>query len=155
MARIAFLAIAVVIPCMASGCAFQFDPAATVTCYRADGWHLPGIADFNSSAPAPVSIRQQTSMEREQSHHLTMKNPTFSSSPPRPSPFDVARKRMRPALVRAVILKWEMNGKIFAYSYDVTFIDKDGDGVFRLLAPGVLTEAHCSGSGETPAVRLG
>ena len=71
---------------------------------------------------------------------------------------------MRPAVVRAAIIRWEMNGKTFAYSYglvplsahrikekwvvdgeagcsfDVTFIDDRGDGVFRVLVPTSMRE---------------
>lgn len=76
---------------------------------------------------------------------------------------DGARKQMRPVLARTAILRWEMNKRVFAYSYglipveahrvgrkwkmdaeagcifNATFIDESGDGVFRLLVPGALT----------------
>jgi len=65
---------------------------------------------------------------------------------------------------RAAIVRWDRNGTVFAYSYaltpvaahriqgkwqidsevgcvfDAAFIDDRGDGVFRLLVPGRLTE---------------
>ena len=74
------------------------------------------------------------------------------------------RNRTRQALVRAGIIRWVMNCRFFAYSYglipvsahrvndhwridseagciySITFVDDRGDGVFRILAPGPLTE---------------
>lgn len=73
------------------------------------------------------------------------------------------RKRMRSFLAKAVIIRWELNGKIVAYTYGLipiskatkrhgkwiyegevgcifygTFIDDNGDGVFRVLVPDTL-----------------
>jgi hypothetical protein len=74
-----------------------------------------------------------------------------------------ARQKMRPAQVKAGIVRWKIDGHIIAYSYGLipvtarrvngkwevqselgcifaaTFIDDKGDGVFRVLVPGALT----------------
>jgi len=73
------------------------------------------------------------------------------------------RKEMRPLLAKATIVRWEINGKVVAYSYSLipirnaykqdgkwvyegelgcifyaTFINDNGDGVFRTLVPDTL-----------------
>ncbi len=71
--------------------------------------------------------------------------------------------RMKRQQLKAQVIRWEIKGKVFAYSYSVipvtahrekdkwiitgevgcifaiTFVDDRGDGVFRLLVPNGLT----------------
>ena len=167
MGRIVLLAAVVVMPCLVSPCTFQFDPAAHVKYYRSEGWQLPGLADVNSSAtgryvgfyPQVTNIpgARALALPSERDHVIDFPAQTFM--------FDGALKRMRPALMVSAIVRWEVNGRIFAYSYglipvsahrtkskwkidsmaacifDATFIDENGDGVFRLLVPQALTES--------------
>jgi hypothetical protein len=167
MNRIVLLTAAVIIPCVTHACTFQFDPAANVKYYRSEGWKLPGIADFSSSAPVrdieqyPVTnipaARAIPLLHDEYPYVIELPAQTFT--------LDSAPKRMHPVLALAAILRWEMDGKIFSYSYglipvsahringkwkidseagcifNATFIDESGDGVFRLMVPGSLTES--------------
>src|ERR1700730_6507257 len=118
MHRIVLFATAL-FPCVVSACTFQFDPASTAKYYRSDGWQLPGISDFNSSAPVRYlgqypganipGARAVVLPHLEDPYVIELQAQTFV--------FDGTPKRMRRVMARAVILRWEMNGRIFAYSY--------------------------------------
>jgi len=167
MNRIVLLTVAAIIPCVTHACTFQFDPAANVKYYRSEGWNLPGIADFNFSAPVRY-LGQYPTASIPAARAIPLPHaeyPYIIEMPAQTFALDSAPKRMRPVLARAAILRWEMDGKIFAYSYalipvsarrmngnwqidseslcvfNATFIDETGDGVFRLLVPGRLTES--------------
>lgn len=166
MNRIALLVVIAAIPCVAFPCTFQFDPAAVAKYYRSDGWQLPGI-NLKSSAPdryagpypgADIPGARAVALPHEA-------YPYIIEFPAQTFNFDGTLKRMRHVQARAAILRWEMNGHIFAYSYglipvsahridgkwkidvelgcifNATFIDENGDGVFRLLVPQALTES--------------
>jgi hypothetical protein len=127
---------------------------------------LPGIHDGSSPGKAieygmpplsPVlnsfSGAKAILVSRDQDHYVVrFPEQVFS--------LGTARKRMEPLLAKAVIVRWEINSKIVAYSYSLipirkafkrhghwvyegelacifyeTFIDDRGDGVFRTLIP--------------------
>src|ERR1700682_1140684 len=113
------LVAALLFHCAASACTFQFDSASDVKYYRSDGWQLPGVSDFNSSAPVRYpgqypganipGARAVVLPHKEDPSVIHFPAQTFMS--------DGTPKRMRHALARAAILRWEMNGHTFAYSY--------------------------------------
>ena len=167
MRRIAILlALLSPIPVAASACGFQFDPVGDIRYLRSQGWQLPGTADFDPSAPVKYlglyPVRKVVGAKASALPHY--EDPYIVEFSAQEFQVDGARKRMRPAVVRAAIIRWEMNGKTFAYSYglvplsahrikekwvvdgeagcsfDVTFIDDRGDGVFRVLVPTSMRE---------------
>jgi hypothetical protein len=150
-------------------CDFRYNPAATPRYYREQGWMLPGIHDGSSHGKAieygipPLSPvlksfpgAKAILIPRDRDHYVI-------SFPEQVFSLGTDRKRMEPLLAKAVIIRWEINGKIVAYSYSLipikkafkrhgdwvyegelacifygTFIDEKGDGVFRTLVPDTL-----------------
>jgi hypothetical protein len=149
----------------ALGCDFEYDPASATQFYRAEGWKLPGTEDFTLSAhPSVYGLpfpRQpiQGARFRILSHDET---PYVVELPPQTFLLNGIRHRMRAAQFKASILRWTVNDRVVAYSYglipvdahrennkwiienevacifDATFIDDKGDGVFRILVPGLF-----------------
>lgn len=150
-------------------CDFRYDPASTPWYYREQGWALPGIHDDSPRgkaiqygipplAPVLTSVpgAKAILIRRNQDHYvIRFPEQVFS--------LGTDRKRMESILAKAVIVRWEINGKIVAYSYGLipitkaykrggewiyegelgcifygTFIDENGDGVFRTLVPDTL-----------------
>jgi len=167
MRRIALLlAVLWPVPLAASGCGFQFEPVADFRYVRDEGWDLPGVADFDPSAPVrEPGMYPVKNIPGAKAYALPHReNPSIIEFPVQVFQLDGTRNRMRAAQVRAAIVRWEINGKTFAYSYglvpvsahrvrgkwvvdsellcifDATFIDDRGDGVFRILVPTTLRE---------------
>ena len=147
-------------------CTFTFEKTATVKYYREDGWFLPGIKDykftsFDSATPLPPV----ENIEGAQARVLLHEYPYIVEFPAQITAIDGETRRLRPMVAKAGILRWEMNGKVFAYSYGLipldarregnrwkieseagciftaTFIDDRGDGVFRLMVQRSLAES--------------
>ena len=148
---------------LAMACDFEYDPIAMPTFYRADGWVLPGIADFTSAtrsgmpgAPIKVTVAEMLSHNE---------SPFIVEFPAQEFASDGVRERMRPMQAKVSIVRWKSHGRVIAYSYRLipvkayrvnkswnvvaevacvftaTFIDEKGDGVFRTLVKGPLTAA--------------
>jgi len=145
------------------GCTFQFDPAASARYYRAEGWELPGIHDFDVKAPIRAEV---LGVEGVRAIVLRYRNhPNVVNLPAQVFTLNSESKRMRPVLAKATVMRLEANGKVFGYWYslipveahqhngawkiddealcvfDATFIDETGNGVFTTLYPGPLTES--------------
>jgi hypothetical protein len=146
-------------------CDFQYDPASVANYYRAEGWTLPGTTDFNpaetprfSEAPALREIPGAVAQLLPHDEY-----PYIIEFPAQEFILNGSRKRMRPAQVKATIVRWKVMGKVVAYSYGLvpvvahrvngqwridsevgciftaTFVDDRGDGVFRVLSPGAFS----------------
>jgi hypothetical protein len=165
--RVAFAASVLV--SIALGCEFRYDPASVPRFYREEGWGLPGIHDDdphvkpNGYGAPPVGdlLRavpgaKMYLLRRDEDHYVI-------NFPAQLFALGDEHKKMRPFLAKATIIRWEINGKVLAYSYGLipiskaykqdgkwvyegelgcifygTFIDDKGDGVFRTLVPDTL-----------------
>lgn len=165
--RVATLLVAAV--CGASACGFKFDPAALPQYYRAEGWFLPGVEDYDPTAKVAVAGLPQLGkvlgvVPNAKAILLPHASPYVVQMPDQLFTLNGKRQRMRSVLAIAVLVRWAISGHTVAYSYslvpvteahqengkwivqgesaclfEATFIDDRGDGVFRLLVPGPLT----------------
>jgi hypothetical protein len=167
VARLVVVALA--LSSVALGCDFRYDPASIHRFYREQGWTLPGIHDddpqlkVNLYGIPPLDVMRSVPeakaypLRRDENHYVVeFPNEDFL--------LGNERKRMRPLVAKASIVRWEVSRKVVAYSYGLipitrayqksgkwvyegevgcmfygTFIDDKGDGVFRTLVPGALT----------------
>ena len=127
---------------------------------------LPGISDIQPSAPVK-NLGQYPYKNIPGAKAFALpheEDPYVVEFPAEEFQLNGVRERMRTSLVKAVVLRWEMHSRVFAYSYGLvpvvahrvkgnwhiddeaactfqaTFIDDKGDGVFRLLVPTSLRE---------------
>jgi hypothetical protein len=149
----------------AGACQLEYDPIFIPSYYRAEGWTLPGTTDFNPAATPRLSelppLKPVPGAVAELLPHDEY--PYIIEFPAQDFVLNGARQKMRPAQVKAGIVRWKVDGHIIAYSYGLipvtarrvngkwevqselgcifaaTFIDDKGDGVFRVLVPGALT----------------
>jgi len=150
-------------------CEFKYDPASVPRFYREDGWSLPGIENDDPHLKADMyglprlDVLNQVAglkvhvLRRDEDHYVVrFPEQVFSLSD--------QHNRMRSMLAKAIIVRWEIDSKIVAYTYGLipiekaykkkgqwvyegelgcifygTFVDDRGDGVFRTLVPGSLT----------------
>jgi hypothetical protein len=155
--------------CLALGCEFRYDAASLPHFYREEGWSLPGVRDDDPHVkPIQYGIprldyvltvvpeAKAYLLRRDQDHYVV-------NFPDQIFVLGSERKRMHPLLAKATIIRWEISGKVVAYSYGLipitkaykrngvwrykgelacifygTFIDDKGDGVFRTLVPDTL-----------------
>jgi len=155
---------------VALSCEFRYDPASLPRFYREEGWNLPGIHDDDARVepnkygfPSVDAVLRNVPgakaypLRRDEDHYVVR-------FPAEVFLLGNERKRMRPLLAKASIIRWEINGKVVAYSYGLipvtkayknkgkwvyegevgcifygTFIDDKGDGVFRTLVPDTLS----------------
>jgi hypothetical protein len=146
-------------------CDFEYSPAAIPQFYRAEGWTLPGTADFNPRATARIyGAPIRVPIPGATAHLLPHDDyPYIIEFPAQEFVLDGARKRMHQIQVKATIIRWDVGERVVAYSYglipvvahrdkgkwviaselgcifDATFIDDKGDGIFRVLVRGALT----------------
>ncbi len=161
MVRKALAACLIAMPIVV-GCSFQFDPAATVRYYRAEGWELPGIHDFDPKAPLRSELAGVLDVRAILLPHGN--HPYVINLPAQIFTLNGETKKMRPVLARATVMRLELNGRVFGYEYamipveahrsngawkidseslcvfSATFIDETGKGVFIALFPGGLAE---------------
>jgi hypothetical protein len=92
---------------VATACSFQFDPVAVVKYYRAEGWSLPGITDFNPKAPihnlgqypgAIIPSARATILPHDE-------DPYIVAFPAQVFTIDGAAKKMRSVQAKATILR--------------------------------------------------
>jgi hypothetical protein len=161
--------IGVALSSVALCCDFRYDPASVPRFYREEGWNLPGINDddpqvkVNLYGIPPLDLLRSVPeakaypLRRDEDHYVV-------EFPTEEFLLDNERKRMRSLVAKASIVRWEISGKVVAYSYSLipitraykksgkwvyegevacmfygTFIDDKGDGVFRTLVPGSLS----------------
>lgn len=146
-------------------CEFKYEPAAAPKYYRVEGWKLPGIDDCvrMEKPKSPYVIPDLRPVPDAQARYLAHAEPYIVEFPAQTFTFGGTTQKMRPVLAKAVVVRWEVHGKVVAYSYGLTpvsakkqngkwiiesevactftgtFIDDKGDGVFRVLVPGSLT----------------
>ena len=156
----------------ALACNFSYDPASAPAFVREEGWYLPGVNDDDPNVkanvyglpPLPSSVRavpgvKARLLRRDEDHYVV-------DFPAQVFSISNERKHMHPMLAKASIVRWELNGHVFAYSYGLipvrkaykrdgrwiyegelgcvfhaTFIDDKGDGVFRIMTTDVLSPA--------------
>jgi hypothetical protein len=149
-----------------TSCQLQYDPVSVPQYYRSQGWVMPGVKDWNPSAPAKMYGAPSIPTIPDATARLLphREDPYVVEFPAQVFQLNKTPHRMRRVLAKATIVRWEINGKVVAYSYglspvstaakqdgrwtvdgeagcmfDATFIDDKGDGIFRVLVPGPLT----------------
>ena len=179
------LCLTVIIICLSSTlaaqCDFRYDPASSPRYYRQEGWVLPGIHDDDPNAKAieygipPLSAvltvvpGAKAILIRRGEDHYVIRFPEqvfFLGN---------THERMHSILAKAIIVRWEINGNVVAYSYSLipvakaykrhddwvyegeagcifygTFIDDKGDGVFRTLIPDTLRPEYIPSWAKAP-----
>ena len=164
--KLAFVAVAACLSSWISPaqCGFQVKPINNVRWYRGEGWQLPGLQDASAIVRVNLNARDGThllvdgstprwpkgltvsSIEHRGAYRVTFPEAIFEE--------DGVREKMLPSTFDFVWLwRWEMNGRTYAYTYElfpaptrgmvlactVTFdvVDDKGDGKFRLMtSPG-------------------
>jgi len=162
---LAFLIASLIVAPAGFACDFQYDPASVPMYYRDEGWSLPGVKDFDFKATPPnygePTLTQIPGAVAQLLPHN--KNPYILAFPAQQFVLNGGQYKMRSLQAKAVVVRWMMDGHIFAYSYGLipvtahrvlrrwiveseaaciftaTFIDDKGDGNFRALVPGPLT----------------
>lgn len=151
---------------MFSQCGFVVQPAASISWYRKEGWKVPGVTDSQAIKPVELTVNGQrpdwpagvavSMIIHKRGYQVTFPAAIFEG--------DGKRKRMRPTVGSLrLLLRWEMNGKPYAYSYElessrylctfsVDIVDDKGDGIFRtMVTPGhLLHSSHLPSPGPQP-----
>jgi hypothetical protein len=141
-------------PCAAQ-CGFAIVPAAEQRWYRDEGWLIPGLSDAKGFADMHRTVDgkpQDWVWPEGVTAHIAVHDHDYDVQFP-DAVFDDggSNKRMlsRKFLLYRM-LRWEVNGKPYAYSYllgphdvactsSVDIVDDRGDGKFRLMiSPGHL-----------------
>lgn len=144
----------VAVASVAFACGFQSSRISWQRFYRAEGWQLPGV-----SAGELAPSDKKASIPGLTARALRLDAPGIVEFPSTEFNLDGQRRQMPAQTMRASLTRWELegSGKVVAYSYDlvpidarregskwvtgsiaqctfeVTFIDDKGDGVFRLM----------------------
>ena len=137
-------------------CGFHIEPAAESGWFRAEGWTTPGVADAKwarvvrktadgkeQSVGLPAGISVSMAVHDHGPNHgydVWFPDSLFST--------EGIEKRLKAArFLLYELVRWEMDGKVYAYSYllgpydvactaSVDLIDDKGDGKFRWMVPG-------------------
>ena len=136
---------------MFAQCQFSAEPIANTTWYRSEGWRPPAIRDgratrsfnvtINGKPPAwPAGVSVSEIVHRK-GYRVTFPAAIFEENG--------TREKMRSrTLVLGELLRWDISGKPYAYSYElvpngvacmfsVDLLDDKGDGIFRVMvSPG-------------------
>jgi hypothetical protein len=138
------------LPCSAQ-CGFSIQPASEIRWYRDAGWQTPGVTDAKAIGKLNVTIngKPQTWPDGITVSMITHEDNYRVHFPEMIFEDNGIHKRMLSRVFKLQqLLRWEMNGKPYAYSYDlwpydvacsstVDIIDDKGDGKFRLMtSPG-------------------
>jgi hypothetical protein len=132
-------------------CGFAITPAANIKWYRENGWETPGVADAKSIAKFNVTINGKPKVwpdgitvsviEHEKDYRVSFPEAIFNDE-------GIQKKMLSRTFHLVQLLRWEMNGKPYAYSYyllpydvacdsSIDIVDDKGDGKFRLItSPG-------------------
>ena len=133
-------------PCVAQ-CGFAIVPAADENWHRSEGWPIPGLSDAKGFLHVTIDNKPKhwvwpegitvSLVVHDKGYDVQFPDAVFEQ--------DGTRKRMLPrSFTLFQMLRWEMNGTPYAYSYDlgpqdvgctasVDIIDDRGDGKFRLM----------------------
>jgi hypothetical protein len=155
MRRWVYFAIGSIVLCsgtirLSAQCGFAIQPAADVKWYRNAGWEIPGLADAKSITKINLIINDKpfawpdgitvSMVVHDSKYEVNFPEAVFD--------IDGAHKKMLSRTFQlGQMLRWEMNGTPFAYSYfllphdvgctaSVDIIDDKGDGKFRLMTSG-------------------
>jgi len=132
-------------------CGFAIEPAAEVHWYREQGWRPPGLDDAKRIGPLNLTINGVQKVWPEgitlsavlhgEDYRVQFPEAVFEDNG--------AQKKMLPrSFVLKQMVRWEMNGTPYAYSYyllpldvacisTIDIVDDRGDGKFRLMiSPG-------------------
>ncbi len=135
-------------------CGFQSKPISGFSWYRAEGWPTPGVDDAESVAPLAVNRNglplivngrkddwpeglTASRLVHERDYHLVFPAVIFEDNGQR-------RQSQSAGFSLVALLRWEVRGKPYAYSYTILsdtvacgfsmdLIDDVGDGKFRVL----------------------
>jgi len=132
-------------------CGFGIVPAASVNWYRAEGWHISGIADAKSIVELHLTVNDKdyiwpdgisvSMVMYQDNYNVRFPEVIFEDSGDH-------KKMLSRVFGLSQLLRWEMNGKTYAYSYlliphdvacssTIDIIDDKGDGKFRVMtSPG-------------------
>ena len=152
--KVAILAIASLVgPAAACAqCGFAFEPAAVIRWYRSEGWTIPGLADAQAIVPVIRTIDGKSvpwdfpegvtvhGVLHDHDYRVTFPEAIFEGNGKR-------TKMLARVFGLFAMLRWEVNGRPYAYSYElrpfdvacatsIDIIDEDGDGIFRVMTPG-------------------
>ena len=159
----------IVLSTAAAACGVNSEPIAALQWYREAGWHLPDLKGTWSTTATAGGWRPAAAagswLPGVTVRTLTVRKQVLEFAP---EEFVVDGERRRTqhhleVLARNFLVRYEMNGRVFAYVYplttvrarrqgkywkilataaceaSVTYVDDRGDGVFRLLAPNGLS----------------
>jgi hypothetical protein len=138
-------------------CGFSITPAAVVRWYREAGWQTPGVADAKSISKVNLTVNDKpfvwpdgitvSMVVHEDNYRVRFPEAIFDENG--------NSKKMHSSIFQlARLLRWEMNGKTYAYSYElwpertlctatVDIFDDKGDGKFRLMTlPGHIIDVQ-------------
>lgn len=144
-------------------CGFVAESVAATTWYRNEGWSPPGVTDGEAVGPISVRIDGRATLwphgvtvseiRHERSYRVTFPAAIFTE--------DGKRKgTARRTLGLHGLFRWEIDGKPYAYSYDlwpegllctfsVDLVDDKGDGLFRVMAtPGHIMQGKITSTGQ-------
>jgi hypothetical protein len=150
-------------------CGFAIVPAADKNWHRNEGWPIPGLSDAKGFAKIHRTINDKPAdwvwpegisvawVTHDKGYNVQFPDAVFED--------DGLRKRMLPRrFILYSMLRWEMNGTPYAYSYEVgpydvgciasvDIIDDRGDGKFRLMtSPGHTLTVRPGSTPEAPRV---
>jgi hypothetical protein len=138
-------------------CGFSITPAAVVRWYREAGWETPGLADAKSISKVNLSVNGKpfvwpdgitvSAVVHEEGYRVSFPETIFDDNG--------THKKMHSSVFQLYqLLRWEMNGRTYAYSYELwpdhtlctttlDIFDDKGDGKFRLMTlPGHIIDVQ-------------
>jgi hypothetical protein len=145
---------------LAAACELKYSPADSMKLIRPEGWQLPGVM---GASPAKAEPYHAPDLPGVEVTVLRDRKSFIAQFPEQLFLLDGARQHLQPFLAKATVLRFQVQGKTFAYGYSlipvrahkkngrwivdgeqkcifgITFIDDRGDGVFRVLARNWLT----------------
>jgi hypothetical protein len=145
-------------------CGFAIVPAADVSWYRDAGWATPGVADAKSIAKVNLIINGKpyvwpdgitvSAIVHDHDYRVSFPESIFDEN-------GAHKKMISNTFQLGRLLRWEMNGKVYAYSYvllpldvacmaTIDIVDDKGDGEFRLMTP--VGHAFMGGNPTPPPV---
>jgi hypothetical protein len=148
IAFVALVACSCAIPVSAQ-CGFAIVPAADVDWYREAGWETPGVADAKSILKVNLTVNGKphiwpdgitvSAVVHDDGYRVSFPEAVFDVN-------GAHKKMLQRDFLLKQLLRWEMNGKPYAYSYyllpldvlctaTIDVIDDKGDGKFRLMSP--------------------
>src|SRR5260370_19058310 len=111
MRYVGFAVVVLVVLPAALACSFEYDPASTPQYYRSEGWKLPGAA-------GTYELSLRTSIGDAQAYPVTHdESPYIAEFPSQEFVLKGSRQRMRASLVKATIVRWEVDKRTVASSY--------------------------------------